>query len=69
MHQDLASAAATWDKLADEQEAPDAGPGGHARAQLWRNAAESLRVQQVTGVAVCACHLIPLVECAARKVR
>ncbi len=60
-----------WEKLADEQlklaawieEDPDRRGGStathHHRAQLYKRAAESIRITEKTGEQHCVCHLLP----------
>lgn len=52
----------TWDKSYLPQLA-------EAKAETYQNAALSLELGDKTGVAHCACHLIPLTECAERVTR
>jgi hypothetical protein len=61
-------AAEHWEMLADEQTRRgdwEAGHGRHAgahraRAKSYKRAAESLRIEHRTGIAVCACCYKPL---------
>lgn len=69
------ASAAHWDRLADEAEARAeyerktgrivlgvTGPHDH-KAVLYRNTAKSLRLEHETGVAHCACHVVPNGRC------
>lgn len=41
-------------------------PAGEHAARLAERAAESLDLEEATGVFHCVCHMIPIKECAAR---
>lgn len=65
-----------WERLAIKQEDAakwDAEHGlgdtssHYSRAKLYRDTAKSIRIGSTTGIAHCACHIIPMTECAKLK--
>lgn len=80
--QEAEKAAKHWERLADDAERaaawdrsrgydaspPGQSPGDH-RARLYRDAAKSIRLTDQSGIAHCACHLVPMTQCAEIKRR
>jgi hypothetical protein len=71
---DTEASARRWEVLAEQErkrkelDARYGSTAAHdARIKLYENAAKALRLGDVTGVAHCACHLIPMEECARRS--
>ena len=70
MSDSTADAIAHWERLADEQEARlewdrhTIESVARNKAKIYRNAARALRLGAEHGVPYCACHLIPMSECA-----
>ena len=76
---EIEQAARHWEALADSAEEMaawerdigiDMSPPGHSvgdnQARLYRQTAEAIRITARTGVHHCACHLIPVSDCAMR---
>lgn len=76
---DCLTAAKQWDFLADQEErmavwererkifvGEGASPHDH-RARLYRDTAESLRLEAETGEYHCVCHLVPGPRCPAQN--